>query len=49
VCPTQAAANQADFQKFQANPQSGAGSSVANAVGGAVKALGNFDPKLPVK
>jgi hypothetical protein len=51
VCPTQAAANQADFQRFEANKQSAAasGSSTANAVGGAVKALSNFDPKLPVK
>jgi phospholipid/cholesterol/gamma-HCH transport system substrate-binding protein len=51
LCPTQAAANQADFQKFDANKQSaaGTGSSTANAVGGAVKALSTFDPKLPVK
>jgi phospholipid/cholesterol/gamma-HCH transport system substrate-binding protein len=56
LCPTQAAANQADFQKYQANKQSvagtasSAGSSTANAiVGGAAKALAPFDPKLPVK
>jgi phospholipid/cholesterol/gamma-HCH transport system substrate-binding protein len=51
LCPTQAAANQADFQKFHANKQgaAGTGSSTANAVGGAVKALSTFDPKLPVK
>ena len=53
LCPTQAAANQADFQKYQANKQSvagTAGSSTANAiVGGAAKALAPFDPKLPVK
>src|ERR1700742_2884221 len=56
VCPTQAAANQADFQKYQANKQSAAGttsstvSSSANAVvGGSAKALAPFDPKLPVK
>jgi phospholipid/cholesterol/gamma-HCH transport system substrate-binding protein len=52
VCPTQAAANQADFQKYQAKKQSLAGtvSSTANAaVGGAAKALAPFDPNLPVK
>jgi phospholipid/cholesterol/gamma-HCH transport system substrate-binding protein len=52
VCPAQAAANQADFQKYQAKKQSLAGtaSSTANAVvGGAAKALAPFDPKLPVK
>jgi phospholipid/cholesterol/gamma-HCH transport system substrate-binding protein len=51
VCPTQAAADQADFQKYQAKQQglAGTGSSTANAVGGAVKALAPFDPTLPVK
>jgi phospholipid/cholesterol/gamma-HCH transport system substrate-binding protein len=51
VCPTQAAADQADFQKYQAKQQglSGTVSSTANAVGGAAKALAPFDPKLPVK
>ncbi len=55
VCPTQAAANQADFQKYQAKKQSLAASngasaaSTGNAVGGAAKALAPFDPKLPVK
>jgi phospholipid/cholesterol/gamma-HCH transport system substrate-binding protein len=52
VCPTQAAANQADFQQYQARKQSqaGTGSSTANtAVGGAAKALAPFDPNLPVK
>ena len=56
LCPTQAAANQADFQKYQAQKHSvggtasSAGSSTANAiVGGAAKALAPFDPKLPVK
>jgi phospholipid/cholesterol/gamma-HCH transport system substrate-binding protein len=56
VCPTQAAANQADFEKYQAKKQSpgstasSTASSTANAVvGGAAKALAPFDPKLPVK
>jgi phospholipid/cholesterol/gamma-HCH transport system substrate-binding protein len=51
VCPTQAAADQADFQKYQAKQQglSGTVSSTAKAVGGAAKALAPFDPKLPVK
>jgi phospholipid/cholesterol/gamma-HCH transport system substrate-binding protein len=56
LCPAQAAANQADFAKYQAKQQSLAGtasstaSSTANAVvGGAAKALAPFDPKLPVK
>jgi phospholipid/cholesterol/gamma-HCH transport system substrate-binding protein len=56
VCPTQAAANQADFQKYQTQKQSlastasGTVSSSANAVvGGTAKALAPFDPKLPVK
>ena len=51
VCPTQAAADQADFQKYQAKQQGLAGtvSSTANAAGGAAKALAPFDPKLPVK
>jgi phospholipid/cholesterol/gamma-HCH transport system substrate-binding protein len=56
VCPTQAAANQADFQKYQAQKQSlgstasSAGSSTANAVvGGTAKTLAPFDPQLPVK
>jgi phospholipid/cholesterol/gamma-HCH transport system substrate-binding protein len=52
LCPTQAAANTADYQKYTAKKQSlaGTGSSTANAVvGGAAKALAPFDPKLPVK
>jgi phospholipid/cholesterol/gamma-HCH transport system substrate-binding protein len=60
VCPTQAAANQADFQKYQAKKQSQAntpsstagnpaGGAASNAVGGAAKALAPFDPNLPVK
>jgi phospholipid/cholesterol/gamma-HCH transport system substrate-binding protein len=52
VCPTQAAANQADYQTYQAKKQSLAdtvSSAVGNAVGGAAKALAPFDPKLPVK
>jgi hypothetical protein len=52
LCPTQAAANTADYEKYTAKKQSlaGTGSSTANAVvGGAAKALAPFDPKLPVK
>ena len=53
MCPTQAAANQADFQKYQANKQSaGRVARVKHRqrlVGGAAKALAHFDPKLPVK
>ena len=52
LCPAQAAANTADYQKYEANKQSLAttASSTANAVvGGAAKALAPFDPQLPVK
>ena len=55
VCPTQAAANSADFQKFEANKSSAStgsttASSTAKAVtGAAANALKNFDPNLPVK
>jgi phospholipid/cholesterol/gamma-HCH transport system substrate-binding protein len=52
LCPTQAAANTADFQKYEAKKQSltSTASSTANAVvGGTAKALAPFDPKLPVK
>jgi phospholipid/cholesterol/gamma-HCH transport system substrate-binding protein len=52
LCPTQAAANTADYQSYEAKKQSPAStvSGVAsNAVGGAAKALAPFDPKLPVK
>lgn len=52
LCPAQATANTAAFQKYEAQKQSGTttGSSTANAVvGGAAKALAPFDPKLPVK
>ena len=52
LCPTQAAANTAAYQKYEANKQSvtSTASSTANAVvGGAAKALAPFDPQLPVK
>jgi phospholipid/cholesterol/gamma-HCH transport system substrate-binding protein len=52
LCPSQAAANTADYQNYQTKKQSLADtvSSTANAaVGGAAKALAPFDPKLPVK
>jgi phospholipid/cholesterol/gamma-HCH transport system substrate-binding protein len=59
VCPTQAAANQADYQKYEAQKQSLASNvsstagtptgGASNAVGGAAKALAPFDPNLPVK
>jgi phospholipid/cholesterol/gamma-HCH transport system substrate-binding protein len=52
LCPTQAAANTADFQKYEAKKQSltSTASSTANAVvGGTAKALAPFDPKLPVQ
>ncbi|MGZ4175964.1 MAG: MlaD family protein [Solirubrobacteraceae bacterium] len=52
LCPNQAAANQADFAKYQAKKQSLAGQVTSNAVsanGGVAKALAPFDPKLPVK
>jgi phospholipid/cholesterol/gamma-HCH transport system substrate-binding protein len=52
LCPTQANANTADYQSYQAKKQSLAdtASSTANAVvGGAAKTLAPFDPQLPVK
>jgi hypothetical protein len=49
VCPTQAAADQAAYSKYQAQKQSLSGNVASNAVGGVSKALAPFDPKLPVK
>jgi phospholipid/cholesterol/gamma-HCH transport system substrate-binding protein len=52
LCPTQSAANQADFAKYQAKKQSLGGQVTSHAVsatGGSGQALAPFDPKLPVK
>jgi phospholipid/cholesterol/gamma-HCH transport system substrate-binding protein len=52
VCPTQSAANQADFAKYQAKKQSLSGqvsSHAASATGGSAPAQAPFDPALPVK
>jgi phospholipid/cholesterol/gamma-HCH transport system substrate-binding protein len=51
ICPTQAQANQADYQKFLAqHPQASAEASHASSSGrptGSVSALQSFDPNLP--
>ncbi len=52
LCPSQAAANTADYQTYEAKKQSPGNTTSSNAnavVGGAAKALAPFDPKLPVK
>jgi phospholipid/cholesterol/gamma-HCH transport system substrate-binding protein len=52
LCPTQSAANQAAFAKYQAKKQSLGGQVTSHAVsatGGSGQALAPFDPKLPVK
>ena len=52
LCPTQSAANQTAFTKYQAKKQGLAGQAQSHAVsaaGGAAKPLAPFDPKLPVK
>ena len=52
LCPTQSAANQAAFTKYQAQKQSPPGqvqSHAVSAAGGTAKPLAPFDPKLPVK
>jgi phospholipid/cholesterol/gamma-HCH transport system substrate-binding protein len=52
LCPSQAAANTADYQNYEAKKKSVTGTvsgAAANVVSGVGKTLAPFDPKLPVK
>jgi phospholipid/cholesterol/gamma-HCH transport system substrate-binding protein len=49
VCPTQAAANQADFKTYQAQQNGVVTAKVTNAIGRTTTSLAPFDPALPVR
>jgi phospholipid/cholesterol/gamma-HCH transport system substrate-binding protein len=49
VCPTQSAADQADFKNYQAQQSGDSTAKVTNAIGKTTTSLAPFDPALPVK